>query len=138
MKKPHIIVLLVLIVILALVFVFSNKEPVDAPVTPQTTDSNTSTPVETGDRTVSGTVVTVNTAQMAVDGPALINVKLADNTEAVVAVPSMGINLCAAKANIADVSTLKAGNKVEVRGSVGVDGRIIPCDSSTHYLRVTP
>ena len=47
----------------------------------------------------------------------------------------MGRGLCAAGENVADVSLLKEGDAVEVRGEMAEDG-VVPCTSDTHYLRV--
>lgn len=97
-------------------------------------------PEETGEEAVEGevrgTVVSVNTEQAMVDGPVLITVRSQDEKEAVVAVPSMGLPLCAASTNMADAFALTAGQYIEVRGAVGADGTIIPCESADHYLRV--
>lgn len=121
-----IIIGIVVIVLLAVVgyLVTSNKE-----VAPGG-DGNSNVEQE-----VSGTVVSVNTEQVAVDGPALVTVQTEDG-EVVVAVPSMGINLCAARDNIADVYELSSGDEVAVLGSVGENDMIIPCESADHYLRV--
>lgn len=86
--------------------------------------------------TAEGTVTSVNLEAMMVDGPALITIDEEGGGEAVIAVPSMGLGLCAAKANIADVSTLRQGMSVEVRGTWTSEGEIVPCESPTHYLRV--
>ncbi|HVS79816.1 MAG TPA: hypothetical protein VHF05_02465 [Candidatus Paceibacterota bacterium] len=91
----------------------------------------------TADREVKGTVQSVNTDQVAVDGPALVTIKQADGTDAVIAVPSMGINLCAASSSIADVYSLKTGDAVGARGKVGENGQIIPCESPAHYLHLS-
>lgn len=90
----------------------------------------------TESKTVSGTVTSVDLEGMAVDGPGLINISTNEGGEAVIAVPSMGILLCAAKDNIADISTIKTGNKIEARGSVGPEGQIVPCESAEHFVRV--
>lgn len=85
---------------------------------------------------VRGTIVSVNTEQAMVDGPVLITLRSQDGEEAVVAVPSMGLPLCAARANMADAFALTAGQYIEVRGAVGAEGTVIPCESADHYLRV--
>ncbi|MFA5853956.1 MAG: META domain-containing protein [Patescibacteria group bacterium] len=89
------------------------------------------------DRVVSGTVVSIDTDQVPVDGPAVVNLRTSSGAMAKILVPSFGLGLCKAKASIADVYTLKAGDRVEANGSLGVDGAIIPCQSEAHYLRVT-
>lgn len=85
---------------------------------------------------VRGTIVSVNTEQAMVDGPVLITVRKESGEEAVVAVPSMGLPLCAARANMADAFALTAGQYIEVHGAVGAEGMVIPCESADHYLRV--
>jgi hypothetical protein len=85
---------------------------------------------------VRGTVVLVDTSQVPVDGPALVRVRAHNGNEFVVAVPSMGINLCPAQPNIADVSVIRTGSTIEVRGEASSENRIVPCESPDHYLRI--
>ena len=84
---------------------------------------------------VSGTVSNINTEGVAVDGPALVSLTTQSGEETI-AVPSMGRNLCAAKDTVADVYTLKVGDKVEVRGVKDSEGRIVPCEDASHYMKV--
>lgn len=86
--------------------------------------------------TAEGTVSEVNLEGVAFDGPALVTIEDEDGKEHVIAVPSMGINLCAAVEDIDDVFALSVGDKVSVRGEVDEEGRIVPCADSSHYLRV--
>lgn len=83
-----------------------------------------------------GTIVSVDAEQAMVDGPVLITLREESGEVAVIAVPSMGLPTCAARANMADAFALAPGQYIEVRGAVGVDGMIIPCESADHYLRV--
>lgn len=83
-----------------------------------------------------GTIVSVNMEQAMVDGPVLITLREESGEEAIVAVPSMGLPMCAARANMADAFALTPGQYIEVHGAVGVEGMIIPCESADHYLRV--
>ncbi|MEK7612271.1 MAG: META domain-containing protein [Patescibacteria group bacterium] len=87
-----------------------------------------------------GTVLAIDLEQVAFDGPFLITLKPEDGKLLTIAVPSMGLQLCEAyKAlNIGDVSLIKVGDEFEVRGIVGEDGSIVPCESADHYLRPTP
>jgi hypothetical protein len=85
---------------------------------------------------VSGTIAKVDSSQTLADGPYVITVNIEGGKQVYINVPSMGINLCAAKASMADVSTLKAGDKIEARGQIAADGSIVPCEYSSHYLRV--
>lgn len=88
------------------------------------------------DNEVEGVIMSINTEQIAFDGPALITVRAEDGSERVIAIRSMGINLCMARPNMADVSTLRVGNKIEARGYAEADGIVVPCESADHYLRV--
>lgn len=83
-----------------------------------------------------GTITSVNTEQAMVDGPILITLREESGDEVIVAVPSMGLPMCAARANMADAFALAAGQYVEVHGAVGAEGMIVPCESADHYLRV--
>lgn len=86
--------------------------------------------------TISGTIQSIDTSGVALDGPAIVTIKTADNTTQEIHVPSMGIRLCAAYENIADVYSLKEGDKIEVRGILSEDA-IVPCQSAEDYLKVT-
>jgi len=88
------------------------------------------------DITAQGTIVLVDTTAIAFDGPVKILVRKNDGNEQSLSIPSMGLPLCAAAKDIADVFTLEAGQTIEVRGGVGSRGEIVPCESSRHYLRV--
>ena len=88
------------------------------------------------DRVASGTVVSVDAEQAMVDGPVLVTILNETEGIAVIAVPSMGLPTCAARDNMADAFALMAGDYIEVRGSIGEEGMIIPCMSTEHYLRV--
>jgi hypothetical protein len=84
----------------------------------------------------SGKVITVDMTQVAVDGPAVVTLRTSAGNDVKINVPSFGILLCKAHASILGASTLKVGDAVEVRGTVGEDGTIVPCQSEDHYLRV--
>lgn len=85
---------------------------------------------------VRGTIVSVDTEQAMVDGPVLIAVDAGADAVAVIAVPSMGLPLCPAAANITDAFALTPGQQIVARGAVGVDGMIVPCEQPDHYLQV--
>ncbi len=97
---------------------------------------------EIQDRSVtkSGTITEINLEQAMVDGPYLLTIESQDGETSKIAVPSMGLTLCAAHQNnnIGDVYLMKVGDKIEVKGEIGEGGIIIPCDSPEHYLRPTP
>ena len=88
------------------------------------------------DKTVSGEVTNVNLDAITLDGPVLITLST-ETGEEVIAVPSMGLPLCAAVANIGDVYTLAEGDQVTVTGSVDEEGRIVPCESESHELLIS-
>lgn len=85
---------------------------------------------------VRGTVVAVDLEQAMFDGPYVLLVRETNGDEVVIAVPSMGIMLCAGRANIANVSDIKEGMTVEAKGALTAQGDIVPCESESHYLRV--
>lgn len=83
---------------------------------------------------IEGTVTSINLEGVMVDAPALVTITT-DEGDKVIAVPSMGRNLCVAK-ELADVYTLKVGDSVSVKGEADEEGRIVPCMDASHYLRV--
>lgn len=87
--------------------------------------------------TVAGTVTAVNLDQVTFDGPALVTIQTEAGDTEVIAVPSMGLPLCAAYGDIADVYTLEVGSTVAVAGERDEEDRIVPCDDASHYFRVT-
>lgn len=92
---------------------------------------------ETRDVTTSGTVTSVNLEGVMVDGPAVVSIRTEAGALQTIHVPSFGLMLCAAQKSIADVYALREGDRVEVRGSASAEGAIVPCESTSHYLRVT-
>jgi len=93
--------------------------------------------VEVVDNTyVSGNILDVNLEQVVFDGPIIITLKTNEGDFADIEVPSMGINLCAAKDNISDPFALRVGDMIEVSGRRNELGVIIPCEFDSHYLRV--
>jgi heat shock protein HslJ len=87
-----------------------------------------------------GTIVAVNKDQAAFDGPILITLQPKEGGPVMIAVPTMGLPLCPAyqAKNIVDVYLLKSGDEIKVRGIVGEDGSIVPCEAADHYLGSTP
>lgn len=123
--KKAITILAILLVVLAIAYVY-----------PVGTDMSSSPkPLENGDYEVQGTILTIDTSKVPVDGPVLLTLSTEKKGEVVVVVPSMGINLCVARPHMENVFTMKKGDKVEARGSVTEVG-IIPCEGTEHYLRV--
>jgi heat shock protein HslJ len=85
----------------------------------------------------SGKVLSVNLDQAAFDGPYIFILESDGGEVSTIAVPSMGLPLCAAyqNKNIGDVYLIKVGEMIEVRGVVSEDGSIVPCESTDHYFR---
>ncbi len=141
MNKTIAAVVVLVVLGAAAYFFFTSREvanaPQENPEAVATPDEEAEEEEDSGEeRTVRGTVVSVNSEQVPVDGPTLVTIEIENGEEAIIAIPSMGINLCAAQEHIADLAALAEGDTVEVRGQVGVDSMIIPCDSAEHYLRV--
>lgn len=83
-----------------------------------------------------GRVTGVDLEQMAVDGPGLVMFETEAGESRTVAVPSMGLPLCAGAANIASVSDIEVGDTIAVQGTLDSEGRVVPCEDASHYLRV--
>ncbi len=98
-------------------------------------DSLVTSPTNRG-TVVTGTVTAVDRDQLMVDGPTIITMVTTEGSSEVVAVPSMGINLCEAADNIADVAQLAVGDTVTVSGSREEGGVIVPCTESEDRLMV--
>ena len=88
------------------------------------------------DRAAEGAIVSIDLSKIPVDGPAELVIEAAGRSRVTVLVPSFGLRLCAAYGSIADVYSMKVGQRVEVNGSVGEGGAIVPCTSASHYLRL--
>jgi hypothetical protein len=85
--------------------------------------------------TVSGVVTAVDLEPLTYDGPARVTVRTDSGEERVIEVPAR-INLCEAMSDIADVSLIAVGDRVEATGDVYPEtGTITPCGSVEHYLR---
>ncbi|MEK7641630.1 MAG: hypothetical protein AAB365_01395 [Patescibacteria group bacterium] len=87
--------------------------------------------------TRSGVVVEVNKEETLFDGPYRLTIESSDGKRSMIAVPSMGLPLCAAYKNgtIKDPYSIEVGASIQVSGTLSEDGSIIPCDSVDHYLR---
>lgn len=92
---------------------------------------------ETSLVTIAGTVTDIDTSQIMVDGPGLVTIEGNDGNRHVIAVPSMGRNLCAASGNLTDPSEIAIGDSVEVQGEINAEDQIVPCAEANHYLRVS-
>lgn len=105
-----------------------NEAPQDATVNETEEDEDADS--------VTGTITHVDAEAAMIDGPVLITITTDAGASRVIAVPSMGLRLCAAVDTITDPFALKAGTKVAVRGEVGEGGQLVPCSDSSHYLRI--
>ncbi len=83
-----------------------------------------------------GVVRSVELEQMAADGPAKLTLTTSAGETHTVAVPSMGLPMCAAKDAIASVSDIQMGDLVRVAGLRGENGEVVPCTSAAHYLTI--
>lgn len=84
----------------------------------------------------SGKIVSIDTNQIAFDGPYIFNLESETGELTAVAIPSMGLPMCEAyKAlKIGDMNLIKVGDEMEVMGVVSEDGSVVPCSSSEHYF----
>jgi heat shock protein HslJ len=89
---------------------------------------------------VVGMVVAVDREQAAFDGPILITLQPKEGNPVIVAVPTMGLPLCPAyqAKNIGEPYLINTGIELKVRGIVGENGYIVPCEAADHYLGPTP
>ncbi len=83
-----------------------------------------------------GRIILINRDQVVFDGPSLITILTSEDEEKVIAVPSMGIGLCAARLSLADTSILEIGDRIRVRGNELANNHIVPCQAESHYLEV--
>ena len=139
MKKTiTIIILIILLILVGLWYVGSRESAEDRVTSPEENEGDTQNS-QTSDLELRGVITKLDETQAMVDGPYIVEVAIegGDDTARVL-IPSMGILLCEARDNIADISGLEEGMTVEARGSVSVDdgGSITPCESEDHYLRV--
>lgn len=86
---------------------------------------------------VSGMVTNINSEAVMLDGPTLVAVLEENGDEKIIAVPSMGLPLCAAREAIADISMLAIGDWVEASGNTDESGQIVPCTEESDYLTIT-
>lgn len=96
----------------------------------------TETPIGSEDLRVRGRIVSINESQTPLEGPVQIVIRRTNDTELTISIPQTGFNPCAASPNIASLDDLKVGTLVEVLGSEGQGGEIVPCRLSNHYLKI--
>lgn len=86
--------------------------------------------------TESGVILAIDLEPLTYDGPAIITFKTEGGFPRGIAVPARGFSLCPGFKNVVDISTLKVGDYVEVRGELDYEGTIVPCEAEDHFLRV--
>lgn len=84
-----------------------------------------------------GTVTGVNFTQIALDGPYLIEFASMYGETHTVAIPSMGLPLCAANAQIDTPSDTQPGDLISVRGVLNETEQIVPCEDEEDYFRIS-
>ncbi len=137
--KALLVILVIAVLLLAAYLLYFGKDKDVEPVTDDdlVVDTDGDDDGEPVTATGSGVIATIDTTGAMVDGPYVITTQSSSTTDAlVIAVPSMGINLCSARLAIVDISTLKVGDRIEVRGALDAGGNIVPCEMADHYLRV--
>lgn len=127
--KKIIIILIVAAVAVFGIYVMSGDKISDSLVGPNL-------PAEVSNIKARGVVTEVNLEQAKVDGPYLLVVREENGDEAIIAVPSMMLELCAARPSIKHPTEIKVGMTVEASGALSSDGNIMPCESTNHYLKV--
>lgn len=85
---------------------------------------------------IEGIVTAVDMDQVALDGPMLITINDTVGETHTIAVPSMGIRLCAAYDRILHASDAAVGDRVRVQGEIDENGHIVPCASADHSLMI--
>lgn len=125
--KKCIILIIILVAILGGYLLFSTQSDTKEPGTPLVNDM----------ATVTGTVTEVDRSQLMLDGPTTITIATPEGSSEIIAVPSMGINLCEAVENISDVSQIAIGDIVTVAGSRDENNAIVPCIGIDDKLIVT-
>lgn len=86
---------------------------------------------------VRGAVTDIDTSQIMLDGPSIVTITDEQNALRMIAVPSMGLRLCAGYPNIAGGGSIEVGDVIEVHGTVDEEGYIVPCSGPVDHLYVT-
>jgi hypothetical protein len=119
MKKPLIFIIVIVVIAVAAYAATTRRDDSEGMVVTE----------------VEGKIVNIDLEQAMVDGPYVVVVEDEDGADQVIHIPSMGIQLCAARDSIASPSELSLGQEVEAAGLLTPDGILVPCDSTDHYLR---
>ena len=83
-----------------------------------------------------GVVSEIERAEADSDELTIITLITEVNTLYTVAVPAGGSSVCEAGDAIAEISVIEPGDKIGVRGKTDAEGRIVPCESEFHSLRI--
>lgn len=135
MKKTSYIFIIILLGIIVGALVWTGNDDEALPIE-DNEPTATSTATATEAVTYSGEITELDFSEIAVDGPYRIMLETDAGEARTVLVPSMGINLCAAQENIADLDALAVGDAIEARGSIdGSADSIVVCESADYYLR---
>jgi hypothetical protein len=101
-------------------------------------DSNVTVPVLESDVEIGtdGIVVSVEQQGSGTNTVAIITLKTEVNSIYTVAVPTSIPSPCEAPHALADIASIVPGDKIAVRGKTDAEGRIVPCESEFHQLRI--
>lgn len=83
-----------------------------------------------------GVVSAIERAEADSDELTTITLITEVNTLYTVAVPAGASSVCEAGDAIAEISVIEPGDKIGVRGKTDAEGRIVPCVSDSHSLRI--
>lgn len=132
MKNVLIAAAILLLIVGGYVVYIIDAAPETEPVVTEEMNENATSTLE-----VQGVVTALDLEGMMVDGPGLITIETDAGDAHTIAVPSMGIRLCAAYERITQAGVIEVGDRVSVRGEVNLEGQIVPCTEETDYLEVT-
>ncbi len=85
---------------------------------------------------LSGVVTAIDLEPVMADGPARITIETESGEIEEIDIPSMGMQLCAAKQNITAPQFVLMGDLVDVSGQKDEEGIVVPCEDIAHYFKV--
>ncbi len=147
-EKSHLLMIGALLLLIVSAVYFSLRESSQEMPTPTESDVAKDPLLQKADSTLQtlesgvelgtdGIVTALDLSGVAFDAPALITIKTDSDSLYAIAIPTMGLPLCAAQEKIADVYEISPGDKVSVRGITDEAGQIVPCTSETHQFIVS-
>lgn len=83
-----------------------------------------------------GVVIEIDRSGIENDEPAIITIQTDANSVYKIAVPTENLSNCEAVEEIAEVGLIAIGDKISIRGKTDGEGRIVPCDSEFHQMKV--